>query len=273
MSSPNFIHLKTPNNINKTNFDSKYNNGFNPSKRLKNTFYQSPGLFSKKKFIFPKPSIYHSFINSSAPFNYYKNPVEKNAFLICYNGGPQSQIHSFITIKDLKKESNNKKIIYNLKPCGCLSRQPVTKLSKNLTYAENYGYNKEINRKKNNTFKRINYLTKKPLFRNARNSCGFLTSNKTLMMKKDGNMIRSMKQFNDENNYENRKDFRREKAFDRFQNSKYYENKGEKDKKIRNRINSSCYGFRPRYNNLFHKSQIFNHCKPFLVDEFNEFPD
>lgn len=280
MSSKNFDHLKTPNNMSKTNFNSKYYNELNTSEKIKNSYSQYPYLSLKKKFNFRRLNLYRSFLNSSAPFNYYKNPADKNTFLICYNGGPQNQIHSFITREDLKQESNNnnKKIIYSLKSCGCPSKQPIRKVSKNLSYIEkngNYEYNKvNMENNKFNTFKKINYFPKKLLFKKAGNSKGFLTSNRPFMMRKDGNIIRNKEIYNDKNNnYEERKIFSHEKVFGRFKDNNNYENNGKKDIKIIHRANSSLYGFRPRANNIFHKSQIFNHCKPFLVDDFHEFPD
>ena len=39
------------------------------------------------------------------------------------------------------------------------------------------------------------------------------------------------------------------------------------------RFYNSCFCFRPKLNKRFHKAQIFNFYKPFLVDDFQEFPD
>ena len=266
MTSRNFIRLKTPTNKSKINFRSDCMDEHNPLKKSKNNnFRNNYNLLSKKKkynFIFQRPNIYRSFINASAPFNYSKNPYDKNRYLICFNGGPQKQINSILKREDLDPEYNNEEIVYrNLKQYGFTTNVPIPKLKRNLSHDNFKNKNLNINKNQFNTFNKINYLPKTPLSRNTKNICGFLTS-RNLRKSKDGKIIYTLKKYVDENNYGFNKNIR-------------YEDKknDEKNTEMRNIFNFSIYGFRPNMNKRFHKTQIFDHCKPYLTDEFQEFPD
>lgn len=265
MTSRNFIPLNTPTNKSKINFRSELLNSYDLLKKSKNNnFRQNHFLLSKKKkynFIFQRPNIYRSFINASAPFNYSKNPYDKNSYLICFDGGPQKQINSILNREDLDPEYNNEEIIYrNLKQYGFTQRVPIPKLRRNLSHDIFKNTNLNINKNQFNNFNKINYLPKNPLSRNTRNLSGFLTS-RNLRNNKDGKIIYTLKKYIDENNYE----------LNRYKDNKNRNN--EKNNKIGNTFNYSIYGFRPNINKRFHKTQIFDHCKPYLTDEFQEFPD
>ena len=60
-------------------------------------------------------------------------------------------------------------------------------------------------------------------------------------------------------------------------NNEEHKNEGNYEENNMDNINrygySACYGFRRKMNKRFHRTQIFDHCKPFLCDEFQEFPD
>lgn len=268
MASRNFIRLKTPINKNKINFPPDFMNAFSPSKKPNNNFRQNHYLLSKKKkynFIFKRPNIYRSFINASAPFNYSKNPYDKNSYLICFNGGPQKQINSIIKREDLDPEYNNEEIIYrSLKQFGFIQNPSIPKLTRNLSHDNFINNNININKNKFNTLKKINYLPKNSLSRNTRNLNGFLTS-RNLRKSKDGKIIYTLRKYVEGNNDELNNNLRNE-------DNKIEERKNE-NIKTRNRFNYSIYGFRPNINKRFHKTQIFDHCKPYLTDEFQEFPD
>ena len=261
MASRNFNHLKTPIRLHKSNSQSQNFELINPLKKTKNTFRNFQNLRQRNNFVFYRPNLYRSFIYSSAPFNYYRNPEDKNSFLVCFNGGPKKLINSFIKRQDLNNENNNnKETIYNsIKPCGCLSKQIKPKLSRNVSY-DNLRYYNNMSSNKNqfNTFNKINNLPKNPLSRNKRSFSGLLTS-KSYRRSNDGKHIYLLKKFIEGNNIE--------------------ENKNEENNDANNLDNinrygySACYGFRPKMNKRFHKTQIFDHCKPFLCDEFQEFPD
>ena len=69
MQSQNIIRLKTPVNLN-NNYNLENKDTFELNKKPKNIFREYSNIANKKNYYFPKSSIYRSFINSSAPFNY-----------------------------------------------------------------------------------------------------------------------------------------------------------------------------------------------------------
>ena len=270
MNSRHFIRLKTPTNKNNINFRSDFIDTFSPLKKTNNNFRQSQNynLLSKKKkynFIFQRPNIYRSFINASAPFNYSKNPYDKNSYLICFNGGPQKQINSILKREDIDPEYNKEEIAYrNLKQYGFIPNTPIPKLTRNLSHDNFTNKNIKINNNQLNSLKKINYLPKNPFSRNERNLSGFLTS-RSLRKSKDGKIVYTLRKYIDENNNEINNNLRYEDVKNEERNNQNIE--------MRNRFNYSIYGFRPNINKRFHKTQIFDHCKPYLTDEFQEFPD
>lgn len=259
MESRNYIRLQTPKNYNNNQFRSKYKEVFTPMKKQQNNYGDYLNLSKKDKFIFHRPNYYRSFINSSAPFNYYKNPKDKNTFLISYNGGPKKQLHTYITKEDLKEDFHeNKDFIHkNINPSIYQIKNKFPKLSRNKSFNENN--DKRGNNYMSNTFNKIEYLPENHFNRDV---SGFRSS-KAFRMSKDGKIILTLKKFND-NKYNLNNNLRYEKNEN--------ENEEVKNMKIKPRFINSCFSFRPRINKRFHKTQIFNLCKPFLVDEFQEFP-
>lgn len=270
MSHQNLIRLKTPINLNKINISSQYKEKFNESKKfkLKPNFRHYQNMLNKKKFTFHRPNFHHSFMNSSAPFNYYKNPADKNMYLICYNGGPK--VFSFLNKKDsedeLSNSSNNKEMIYNkIKSCGCPSKQNIPKFPRNLSYIENYRYNKNgKNKNQFNTYEKIKYLTPCSLSRNTQNFIRYRTA-EPQRRTNDGKIIYTLKKFINKNDGKSVSNLR-------YENGENDEN-NKKKRILENNRNISCYAFRPRVNKVFHRNQIFDHCKPYLTDDFQEFPD
>ena len=264
MTSRNNVKLRTPTNFHKIDFASQFKDHLTPSMKLKSNIHNYKDLLNKKKFVLGRPNLHRSFITSSAPFNYYKNPIDKNTYLVCYNGGPQNQLFSLINREDINRElcKNNKEAIFrSIKPCGCLSQQPIPKLSRNLSHLNNKmdsNYSKTLF----NNCEKINCLPQRPLSRNERLFNEF-RNDKTLRRSKDGKIIYTLKKFIEENNKLNSL---------RSEDKKEDEKIHKKNMILRNRY-SSIYAFRPRINKIFHRTQIFDHCKPFLVDEFQEFPD
>ena len=259
MTSKNTIRLRTPGNMT-NHFNSEYKETFNLSKKPKNIFHQYSNLSQKKINFFNKPNMHRSFINSSETFNYYKNPANKNTFVVNYNGGPQKQFQSFIKKDDSKINAKGKQFIYrNDKPSGDLSKYYMPKLSRSLS-CNDFFKNNHMNMKNNyyNNYKNENLA---PINNGFRTFKKFISPNH-FRMSKDGKIILTLKKFREEKNHEDNNNFR----YDNYENI-------EKNDKGRNTFYSSFYGFRPRFFNIFHKTQIFNRCKPFLVDEFQEFPD
>ena len=246
MASRNYIRIKTTNNIHNIPFGPDHIYSFNSLKKAKNNFLHNKPLQIQNKIIYHRPNLYRSFGNYSSPFIYNQNSQNKNNFLINYNGGPQNKLYSFAKENFQKNLNNKEEIIFeNLKPCGCRYKSSINKLNKNLT-------NVGINTNKNCYFPDKNF---------TRNFNGLKTA-KAFRFSKDGKIIYTLKKFK-ENNNEIIKNLRYENKMN---------NENEYDKKCC-RFYNSCFCFRPKQNKKFHKTQIFNLCKPFLVDDFQEFPD
>lgn len=262
MTSRNFIRLKAPINLHKSNSQSQNIDLFSPLKNKNNAFRNFQNIRPKNKYVFYRPNLYRSFLYSSAPFNYYKNPVDKNSYIVCFNGGPQKLVNSSVKIQDESQEKNKEPIYKSIKPCGCQSKNIKYQLSRNLS-CDNFRYNNNIfnninsNKNQFNTFNKINNLPKNPLSRNKKPFNGYLTS-KSYRKSNDGKHIYILKKFIEGSNKEEHK-------------NEGYNVKNMDD--INRYGYSPCYGFRPKMNKRFHRTQIFDHFKPFLCDEFQEFPD
>ena len=245
MASRNYIRIKTTNNVHNIPFGPEHNAVSNSLKKTtKNNFLHNKKLPIQNKINYHRPDLYKSFGNSSFPFIAKKNSA--NTFN--YNGVPQNKLHSFTKDNFNKDLDSNEELIYkNFKPCGCPYKSAMPKLNKNLTFFGNY--ENSINTNKNNYFSDRHF---------NRNFNEHKTA-KALRFSNDGKIIYTLKKFNENNN----KNLR-------------YENKINNENKTNKncyRFYNSCFCFRPKLNKKFHKTQIFNFYKPFLMDDFQEFPD
>lgn len=245
--------LKTPNNLDSNKFQTKYMDYFNPLNKSNNNFRDIASLSNQKKYLAHQPNLYRSFMKSSTPYNFNKKTVYKNAFLGPYNDGLQNQINPYMPKRDLNQNINeNNQIIYkNKKPSYYENSKSLPQLSRNANY-QNYRYNNNLNNSNNwdYRFNRTNYFQEKPSFVNQQ---GFKSS-KSFRISNDGKIIYTLK-----------------KMIENKDNLRYKDNKSYNYKKCR--FINSCFSFRPRTKNRFHKTQIFNLCKPYLTDEFQEFPE
>ena len=259
MSYINYIHNRNLNNYQKFNTGDPDNYYYN--KKQKNIFRESPNLPHIKKIVFRTPNIYRSFINSSALFNYYNNPLNKNEYCVYYNGGPKKQVNVSRDSNNLRKrkmlnENNVNQYGYYMPKLNRSLSQYENYKYKNLSY-NNYQYNKENYNYFNKTgFHHNNHISPAP---NRVNFNGFMTHKPTRNKKQNFIYNFNNNEFNQNSNY----DYKNES-----------ENNDEKNKRnSRNKVTSSSVDFIPSFEKSFHKTQIFNRCKPFLVDGFQEFPD
>ena len=251
MASRNYIRIKTTNNIHNIPFDTQNNDILISNKNTKNNFLLNKKLPIQNKIIYNRPNLYRSFGKCSEPFIYNKNSENKNTYLINNNAFPQNKLLPYTRENYIKDLNNKEQLIYkNIKPCGCRYKSSINKINKNLTYIGNY--ENSINTNKNYYFPGKNYI---------KNLNGLKTA-KAFRFSKDGKIIYTLKKFNENNN--------------EFIKNLRYENKVKNENKLSKdicRFYNSCFCFRPKVNKKFHKTQIFNLYKPFLVDDFQEFPD
>ena len=228
-------------------------------KKPKNIFRSGLNLPRKKQIIYRMPNIYNSFMNVSAPFTTYIDSSDKNSYLICFNGGPKMKIH----ISRNTRETNDKEVIYSnvRKTCGCFYKKYVTKLSKSLSPTEKFKYNNmnnmNIYKQKKNLYTKINNRSynKMPKAVNLKKFSGL--RNNGLSRQKSEKILSTC----------NKKSLSRNRSY--IYGGVYEEEK----KQLIDKFRQSCYNFRPSFDKSFHKNQIFDHCKPFLSDQFQEFPD
>ena len=257
------------NTFNKTNLSSFRD-------KIKKKAYNSP-----YNNYMPNSYKYTTFMKSSAPFNYYNNMNDRNGLLVCYNGGPRKEFRPIITRDNLAQILRNRSNSFKYrKPCGCYSNFYCSK------YTPEYEYPNYERRDNYNTYHRENKETNLPYIydnENLRHSHDFMSpqmglrKNEKITYKLKGNLDEEKNRINTDSNAcecnqnKNPEIEEQEKKEEIHEEKKEEINEEEKKEKIENnnRKNLNCFNLRPR--RRFHKVQIFNNCKPFLVDDFKEY--
>ena len=248
MSSQNFIRKKTPLNNSLERTDGNYI----LSKKRQNFFRENPNYTKNICSLSRNPYV---------PFDYYNSQVDKNAYQIHYNDETQKNIFPKLT----KEETlNNKKKIYaNLKNRS-LSRTQNQQIPRYLSRYENFRNNRNFSIPKliNTNQKRYNsfYENKSNIFKNIKN-IRFYTP-EPLRMTKNGKIIYRLKRTFHNDNYN---------EYNNFNNNLRYGDNNYDDQFERIKFCSTDSKFFPKIDRKFHKSQIFNLYKPFLVDQFQEY--
>ena len=276
------------NTFNKTNFSSF---------RDKITIHQKNNNYSN-------PTQQYSIFKSKPPIKYYNHMKGKDCLLVSNNGTPLKEYHPFITRENLsqflKNRSNSIKF---RRPCGCYSKYNISK------YSQVWEHPECIRRDQYNTFYNKNqlpYINDNDNTRYIKSSNrfnGFMTpkiNNKKsgkITYKLRGTLNNDNYRFNTEtnnnyiinNNLHNTLEYENENKKvngDEIRNKDTIneEKKDEINCGIENNINKdnneenendNCQK-KINYFNLiskrrFHKVQIFNNYKPFLVDDFKEY--
>lgn len=240
---------------------AEFRDSFDMIKRYKNIFRENQKITQRKKFFIKTPNMYRSFIYSSSPYNYLRIPREKNTFLICYNGGPK--LYTYVE-KDKLSEKLDKKDIINIEPkqCGCFKKLYVPKLTRSLSNFENY----RRNDMQQFGFKRPLSGYNQPYLKNKidYNNENCKVSSNSVRYNKNINRTLKMKKFDNKKNIYN------------FYYTNYLPNKkisfdnNRDNKKMlkRNKYDSLLYNMNKNIDKKFHKTQIFDHCKPFLSEGF-----
>ena len=278
---------KTPNNSNEK-FLTESTNHYNTFNKARFSSFRDK--IKKKAYNsdinYYRPNSYKgsTFLKSTAPFKYSNNRNERNGLLVCYNGGPRKKFHPIITRDNLSQFLRNRSTSYRFKrPCGCYSNYYSEKYKPEYYYP-NYERNEQYN-----TFYKQNNLPYISDNDNLRYTNGFMSPQ--IGNRKNGNITYKLKDnFEDEklrintesNNYEKNQNMENQ---NQEQNEKKEENNEVKYEEKKEEINGEKYEYesykekmrkkfsyfniRPRRS--FHKVQIFNNCKPFLVDDFKEY--
>ena len=236
----------------------------------------------------PNSSKYNTFLKSSAPFKYCNNINNKDSLVVYYNGGPRKQFCPLITRENLSQYLKNRSTSFRFKrPCGCYSNVYSSK------YMQEYQYPNYERKEHYDTFCKENNLPNICDNENIRHSKGFMSpqistrKNGKITYKLKGNLDDDKYRINTEsNNYTNNKNIEvqeqvEKKEKEEINDLEYEEKRGDinekKEEEESNDLNNeknqkkkyNIFNIRPR--RRFHKVQIFNNCKPFLVDDFKDY--
>ena len=216
-----------------------------------------------QRFVDHRPYPIRNFVVPPIDFNYYNNPIEKDAYVPCFKNYQKRELQPLVTRQDLAKYlKNNGKLINHQRPCNSCSR----------INDGNYGRNYYTFNHKSFPFINGNFTGT-----NFRITNGFNTSY-------GGNRSRRIRyKIRDYDNYQTNNEYNNE--YNNGNNNEYNnENNNEKEGfKKDNNLNSGKTGNifneteylreTPKIKRRFHKTQIFNRYKPYMVDDFKEFAD
>ena len=142
MNTERTIYRKINTNIFSSDVKAEFRENFDMNQKYKNLFRKKAIFNKNKKIKIRKPSLQNSFFNSTSPYNFLQVPLEKNTFLIRFNGGPK--IYTYVEKEKLNEEMDTKEIIYGpQKQCGCFTKLYVPKLTRCLSNLDNFKINRE----------------------------------------------------------------------------------------------------------------------------------
>ena len=255
-------HYNTFNTFNKANYSS-----FRDKIQHKNKY--KPNYNAYNAYI-PNPYNSTTFFSSSAPFNYYNKSEDKNGLLICYNGGPRKKYNPLIKRANLSQYLKNRsKTLKYKRPCGCYSNYYSSKYMPEYDYS-NFERSRQLPNISGNNNLRYSYDNMTPRIDNR----------KKITYKLKDNFDNSNNRLNTVyNNYERNENLETENKEQNLKKEEeaVEENQEEKNEEIKPQIINedekkekfNYFNLRPR--RRFHKVQIFNNYKPFLVDDFKEY--
>jgi hypothetical protein len=237
-----------------------------------------------QKFVDHRPYPYRSFLKSTSNFNYFNCPIKSENFIPCYKVMNKRKCLPLITRQDLAKYLKfNGTLLKHIRPCtSCI------KINKG-----NYGRNYSTVNQKRFPFIDGNFVGsgpgiipryKTPLnSRNKNNHFRYRLSsskeayNNEVFTNINNNMRNNNELDNIYNNYmiNDKKEERKNEEMDKFE--EIDDNVGNNETKglkiISTNFSNNTTFYQPLKRTKFHKTQIFNHYKPYLVDEFKEYAE
>jgi len=238
-----------------------------------------------QKFVDHRPYPYRSFLKSTSNFNYFNYPIKSENFIPCYKAMNKRKCLPLITRQDLAKYLKfNGTLLKHIRPCtSCI------KINKG-----NYGRNYSTVNQKRFPFIDGNFVGsgpgiipryKTPLnSRNKNNHFRYRLSsskeayNNEVFTNINNNIMSNNNELdNIYNNYmiNDKKEERKNEEMDKFE--EIDDNVGNNETKglkiISTNFSNNTTFYQPLKRTKFHKTQIFNHYKPYLVDEFKEYAE
>ena len=258
MNTERTIYRKINTNIFSSDVKAEFRENFDMNQKYKNLFRKKAIFNKNKKIKIRKPSLQNSFFNSTSPYNFLQVPLEKNTFLIRFNGGPK--VYTYVEKEKLNEEMDTKEIIYGpQKQCGCFTKLYVPKLTRCLSNLDNF----KINREKF-SFQRPNSAYNQRHNFNYNKKNHYMTPQTSRFVREQRPQINDIFRRVDSarNIYRNysTNDINRKRI-------SYEKNQKEcNDKKLmkRNEYETLLYDINKKIDKKFHKTQIFNNLKPYL---------
>jgi hypothetical protein len=237
-----------------------------------------------QKFVDHRPNPYRPLSKTNSDVNFFNHPIEKEKYISCYKFVNNRRLYPLVTRSDLAKY---------LKLDGTLLRHQTPCNSCNKINGGNYGRNYYSLIKKSFPFIKGNFcgnLTKFiPRYNTPSNSRNLTNRFKKKFLRNSHDDYFNSNINNKNNNYsteeknirsksvikkiyeKNKKEEKKNEEDNDFNLTKFLKNNDNQRFKYLSRNSQSNYFYRPVIRKSFHKTQIFNHAKPFLVDEFKEY--
>ena len=224
-----------------------YNNDYiSPYTKVQSIYFRDTikQFCPHQRFVDHRTYPIRTFSRPPIDFNYFNNPTEKDSFVPCYVNRSRKEIHPLITRQDLAKYlKTNGKLLKHRLPCNSCDR----------INNGNYGRNYYTIYQKSFPFINGNFTGN-----NFRIKTGYKTSyggGKRYKLR-DYDFKNTDNQFNNE-------------YYD-YEKNNQNNNTNLMDK---NKMASSDYFTNSKKSRTFQKTQIFNHYKPYMVDDFQEYAD
>ena len=263
------FHQNTMKNNNSVNYKTEYFDNYIPINQKNSIYFRDTikQFCPHQRYVDHRPNPFRNFVQPPTNFNYYNNPTEKDTFIPCYNNYPRRDLLPLVTRQDLSKYiKNNGRIFKHNKPCKSCSR----------INEGNYGRNYYTIYHKSFPFINGNFT-----------GTNFRIKNRFINPYQTRNNGQPRYNINDENNniyqrnYESNIDNRYDNNMNNMNNNDAINenaknnNETEIKQNENNTINAknTTSNYTPKFRRSFHKTQIFNHYKPFMVDDFKEFAD
>lgn len=246
----------------------------------------------KKRAITPRKRYnqYNSLMRASAPFNYYSNPNGTDGYVVCYNGGYLKRFHPLVTRNDLAKYLKARSLFDERQ--RAVFQKPENYFLPRPNCVPNPVVDRLYNKSQDNFYHRgrqCRGYERQPMIGNGMchryaNSMGRTTrgGNKKIFYKMNNNEYCNNCPQNYYSEYDqNNMNMGGNEVQENYippkiepqRNPEIKEQKIEEKKDEGNKEKKITSIFKPRTYRRFHKVQIFNNYKPFLVDGFKEYAD
>ena len=248
-------------------FQTDNNIYINPYKKENSIYFRDTikQFCPHQRYVDHRPDPYRPFVKPPTDYNLFNNPTEKDSFVPCFKNYSKRELNPLVTRQDLSKflKSNNG-LIKHQRPCNSCSR----------INRGNYGRNYYTMYQKSFPFINGNFTGNNFRVIHGYNTPYQLRNNRSRELRYK---IRDYDNYQTNNEYNNQFNYENNNNNEQNENEKEIKESCQNIKK-ENELNKQSkyynyYGATPKYKRTFHKTQIFNHYKPFMVDDFKEFAD